>query len=509
MFAFIFFALSLLSPPQPSDKELDTIYHSLEPTSISKQFAFYHLYPETRQGQKALLTAWKLLSSAYPNGKPIEGNLQLPDLDFDPLIRLVNQQPHAPKSKLHPEQLALIQDLAKPLPNRKYKGHHIWSREELRKLPSQEIDLARALLLEQYESPKEHKLEIDTYEATLDLMALQVLARLPKNATDEQKIREISNLIFYEKGYRFPPHSLHVKDIDLYTFLPSVLDNHEGVCLGVSILYLCLAQRLDLPLEIITPPGHIYVRYQKDDKLINIETTARGIHVENEAYLGINTRSLNVRTMREVVGMAAFNQASVFWQRDEYEEAIKRYRQAGVYMNDDPLVKMFLAINLLMTGEKTEAAALLKSISGKPFPWAVSKETMPEDYLKGRVDIEGLKAIYSRVDESRSSILAKRKDLHKALKRCPRFRDGWFHLAITYLQLGRGKEGLECLQAYHALDSQNPTVEYYIASLSLERMDLRSAAKHYEICRKITKAINHDPQALKSLRRTLRRVYPR
>ena len=207
--------------------------------------------------------------------------------------------------------------------------------------------------------------------------------------------------------------------------------------------------------------------------------------------------------------MAAFNQASVFWQRDEYQEAIKRYRQAAVYMGDDPLVKMFLAINLLLRGEKTEATALLKNISGKPFPWAVSKETMPEDYLNGHVDIAGLKAIYSRVDESRSSILAKKKDLHKTLKRCPRFRDGWFHLAITYLQLGRGKEGLECLQAYHALDQKNPTVEYYIASLSLERMDLRRAAKHYEICRTITDAVDHDPQALKSLRRTLRRVYPR
>ena len=81
---------------------------------------------------------------------------------------------------------------------------------------------------------------------------------------------------FLRACFRFPPHSLYAKDIDVYTFLPSVLDSRRGVCLGVSILYLCLAQRLDLPLEAMTPPGHIYVRYGED---LNIETTARGIDV--------------------------------------------------------------------------------------------------------------------------------------------------------------------------------------------------------------------------------------
>src|SRR5665647_1570782 len=105
-------------------------------------------------------------------------------------------------------------------------------------------------------------------------MALQILARLPPKASPQQKILKINELIFDEMRFRFPPHSLYAKDIDVYTFLPSVLDSHRGVCLGVSILYLCIAQRLDLNLEMITPPGHIYVRYRTTDQTINIETTA-------------------------------------------------------------------------------------------------------------------------------------------------------------------------------------------------------------------------------------------
>src|SRR6202044_1243325 len=124
------------------------------------------------------------------------------------------------------------------------------------------------------------------------------------NATPQQKIDAINSFIFEEMGFRFPPHSRYAKDIDIYTFLPSVLDSRRGVCLGVSILYLCLAQRLGLNLEMITPPGHIYIRYHEGENIINIETTCRGIHMDSEDYLGINTRCLQMRNIKEVIGLA-------------------------------------------------------------------------------------------------------------------------------------------------------------------------------------------------------------
>src|SRR5205807_1806234 len=98
--------------------------------------------------------------------------------------------------------------------------------------------------------------------------------------------------------------------------------SRQGVCLGVSILYLCLAQRLDLDLEIITPPGHIYLRYPGKEQMINIETTARGINLPSDTYLGINTRKLEKRTLKEVIGMAFFNQASVYWEKGDYATTV-------------------------------------------------------------------------------------------------------------------------------------------------------------------------------------------
>src|SRR5581483_3122329 len=130
-------------------------------------------------------------------------------------------------------------------------------------------------------------------------------------------------------------HSSYETSIDLYTFLPSVLESRRGVCLGVSVLYLALAQRLGIPLEIVTPPGHIFLRLKKGDKERNIETTCRGVHVPSDEYLGVNNKKLPLRSMREVVGMVFFNQASIFLNQGKFEDAVKAYKEAILFMPDD------------------------------------------------------------------------------------------------------------------------------------------------------------------------------
>jgi len=307
------------------DVKLTTLYNSLDPCSIGQLFAFYHLYPDTSEGERALSNAWELMHSHRKEKKYLEGELVLPAMEINSIIALVNKQPFETDIQLDEDQLALIESISDHLSNRKLKGWAVWEKEDLIALPSEEIDLARALLLYQFE---EDRLKVRQYEATLDLISLQILARLPMGASQEEKISAINHFIFHEKRFRFPPHSLWAKDIDVYTFLPSVLDSRLGVCLGVSILYLSIAQRLDLPLEIITPPGHIFIRYNSGESTLNIETTARGVHMPDKVYLGINTRKLQERTLKEVVGLAFINQASVFWQKDDFETTVELYEKA-------------------------------------------------------------------------------------------------------------------------------------------------------------------------------------
>ena len=264
------FSLLCLSSPlgyciEPSEEKLKTLYNSLNPTSISQHLAFHELYPRTRLGKQALRDAWQLLSGVPANQRSETlSDIPLTLEALDAIVSMVNKPPDLEiPLLLNEEAKRTMVDLSARLHHSKLKGHQSWDEREVQNLPLEEIDLARGLFLSQFGADISRIL---TYESYIDLMALAILARLPENASPEEKITSINAFIFDEMGFRFPPHSLYAKEIDLYTFLASVLDSRRGVCLGVSFLYLCLAQRLGLPLEMITPPGHIYVRYRLKKK---------------------------------------------------------------------------------------------------------------------------------------------------------------------------------------------------------------------------------------------------
>ncbi len=495
----LLFILTLPCLLWSEDLILKTRLSSLDPLSVAEHLAFYEVHPDTEEGKQALTHAWHLLSGGKIDSKKTA--LALPPVDILPLISLITRDQSEKPAKLDPEQLAAVEKLGEEFPNRFLKGHQIWTREQLLELEPHEVDLGRGLLIEQFNENVE---DIRQYEAGLDLMALQVKARLPQSATHEDQVREISNFIFQEMRFRFPPHSIYAKDVDLYTFLPSVMDSREGVCLGVSILYLCIAQRIGLPLEIITPPGHIYVRYRNGVKVINIETTARGVNLPSDVYLGLDTRRLQERNIKEVIGLAYINQASVAWGQNDHVTTLERYEKARPYVGDDSLLDLFMGLNYLFVEKKKEGRALLEKLRHYTFDWAVSAETMADDYLDGNVDAEGIKAVFLHVDETRESIIEKQKVLEKTIKKYPRFRAGLLQLAVSWLQLGRNAEAETILEKYHKIDPRNSVVEYYIAAIATQRFDYNKAWRHLQITEAILKARDHKSPALRGLRNHLR-----
>lgn len=493
----------------PSTAKIKSLYNSLPKDSISEHLAFYELYGSYREGQMALQEAYLLLSGEKQLHDPAALATHLPNLSgsIDALIALINKQ-SAEELLLSESQIAFIETLASRLPNRRLLGHSVTSEEEVLKLTSDQIDLARGLLLSQLKDDHQAMSKIKSYEAALDLMALQILTRISLQSTPEEKVKAINHFVFHEMGFRFPPHSTHAKDIDLYTFLPSVLDSRRGVCLGVSILYLCLAERLDLKLEIVIPPGHIFVRAHEGDKMINIETTARGVHLPDEKYLGVDLRKLPLCNKKETIGMAHFNQASVFWKTGEYNKVLASYQRAKPYLPDNQLMKGFMGLASILQGDQVEGKALLAEIKNYLPDHAVSKDTMAEDYLDGKVDAEGIKAFFLNVDESRASLLQKKQALEDTLKKYPRFREGLFSLASTWMQLHRTKEALKTLRTYHAIDPTNPSVEYYLAVLFAERLDYNKAWEHLQIAEKLTRERDHTPKSLINFRQELSKICP-
>lgn len=481
-------------------EKISVLYKSINPTSISAHLAFYQLFPDSYEGKKALGDAWELLSGSASNA-PLT---YIPQGSIDSIVTLVTKAEGVETISLKQEDLAAIEQLAKHLPNRMLKGHYAKSEEEVLNLPPHEVDLSRGLLLAQAENDQDLKDKLNAYESLMDLMALQILTKVSLNASPHEKIREINHFIFQEMGYRFPPHSVYAKDIDLYTYLPTVIDSRRGVCLGVSILYLSLSQRLNLSLEALTPPGHIYVRYCTPQETRNIETTARGIHLDTKEYLGIESETIPVRNIKQVIGLAYFNEASVHWQNEKYEKALKCYQKALLYLPDDLLLQELMGFNYLFVGEKEKGDELIAKVhySGRSDD-QVSQKTVLEDYLNGKVDAEGIRSIFMHVDEKRESLLRKKAQLEKTLTKWPNFRAAYFHLGILLLQLHRVGEALTILNQYVAIEPNDPTAEYLMAELNAVRSNFPKAWKHLNRAKELLSSRETAPEALKDLHRQL------
>ncbi len=471
------------------------LYQSLDPTSIAQHFAFYELYPETKEGKKALEDGWKLLSPKLASELP----MALPSTEaINSFISLIQPIEHGNKYDISEAALLCIEKAAASLSNRSLKGFGAKSLAEISNLAPEEIDLTRALLLAQFGDTEKVHQTIRQHEAALDLMALQIRIRLSPNATVQDKIRAINHLIFYEMGFRFPPHSSYSNQIDLFTFLPSVLESRRGVCLGVSMVYLCLAQRLDLNLEIITPPGHIYLRAHDGDKEINIETTLRGVHVPSHEYLGINNRYLPTRSIKEVIGMGHFNQASLWLAQSNWQKAAECYATAIQFMPDDVQALTLYGCSLLLCNQDKSAHALLQKASQLTHSCpAISPDPLVADILNNVVDKEALQSLFLYVDNTHASLLKKQQALEEACKRSPKFRSGLFQLAVCWLQLHKPAKALALLEKYHALDPTDISVEFYLATLYFSRFAAPQAKRHYEQAEMIAQKKNYLPVALK------------
>ncbi|OGN61980.1 MAG: hypothetical protein A3F40_03765 [Chlamydiae bacterium RIFCSPHIGHO2_12_FULL_27_8] len=485
---------------EKNKKNIEKIFKTLDKKSALKNFAFYNLYPETKEGKLALKKAWEILGAEKVDNPHI-----LPKIDINLMIDLVNKKSSIIPEDLTFEKLDFLSELGKNLKNRKLKGYNVWTLEEVRNLTVAEIDLSRALFLEDLGEAEDAIYKIKYYEVILDLMTLQILAKLPDNFNDIDILNAMNEYIFHDLRFRYPPHSVDVAQIDKFTFLSSVMDSRRGVCLGVSTLYLVLSQRLGINLEIVTPPGHIFVRYKDSEgKITNIETTARGVNYPSEVYLGIDTKKLKMANIKEVVGHAFINQASLFWNKKDYETAINLYKKAKIYVINDNELNYFMGLNYLFLNKQEEAREILQNLKNYKDEYSTSKDTIIDDYLNNNTDAESIKKIFMSVDESRKSIIEKQKELSEVLKKYPKFRAGMMQLANTYLQLGREKEAFNILEKYFEIDREDPVLNYYLSAISFQRYDYLNSWKYFKNTKKILDKQNHNPHAMKELYNALK-----
>lgn len=138
--------------------------------------------------------------------------------------------------------------------------------------PESDADLAEAaLLLAQEEYPQ---LDVDAYLRRLDEMARAVRDTLPANAPAAEIILALNRYLFQEEG--FDGDAANFYD-PRNSFINQVLERKIGIPITLSIIYIEIGQRLGLPLQGVSFPGHFLVKLSVESGEIVLDPFSGGI----------------------------------------------------------------------------------------------------------------------------------------------------------------------------------------------------------------------------------------
>ena len=118
---------------------------------------------------------------------------------------------------------------------------------------------AGAFLIAQFAYPR---VELASYTAKLDAMAREARERLSPFSQSEDLLKAYNDYFFVEQG--FHGNTENYDDPD-NSFLNRVLDRKTGIPIGLSVVYLLIGARLDLPVHGIGTPGNFLVKYDAKD----------------------------------------------------------------------------------------------------------------------------------------------------------------------------------------------------------------------------------------------------
>jgi tetratricopeptide (TPR) repeat protein len=170
---------------------------------------------------------------------------------------------------------------------RTIKGLTVRTLDELSSLTDDEIDIATGALLASAEL--EPSLDVEKYLRLLDSMAIELGKELEGVISPELVAYRFCEYIFSRCKFSPPPKEL--PEEPSYVRLDKVLETKAGNCLGMSLLYLSLAERLGVPLSMVTIPpysdrevAHAFVRYVGKSGALNIETMSYGLVVPDSFY---------------------------------------------------------------------------------------------------------------------------------------------------------------------------------------------------------------------------------
>ena len=206
---------------------------------------------------------------------------------------------------------------------------------ETRLLEIQKSAITQPNLLETLLLVSKHwkpSMDLSLLKEEMEKLTLAARKKLKEQDKPEDIIRVLRTVIHDEMGYGYTDQvderGVPINPDEL--FLHGLLNTRKGYCMNLSLIYLILGQKLGLPLSGVPLPNHFFVRYEKEDIRINIETTERGVSYQDSFYqrrFGASEKITNAYFMknldaRQTLGAYFSNVGMVYYQNQKPERAI-------------------------------------------------------------------------------------------------------------------------------------------------------------------------------------------
>ena len=169
----------------------------------------------------------------------------------------------------------------------------------------------------------------EVYLRRIERIAKEVENGFPEEANDKQKLEHLAKYLFKELGF-------HGSTLDYYSrsnsYLNEVMDDREGLPITLSIVFIELAGRLDLPVTGLGIPGHFLAMYKEKSeenaskdkgkeilidafggKFITREEAAElsGVRLTEDDFVPATKRSIIKRMLRNLLNSAERERDSV------------------------------------------------------------------------------------------------------------------------------------------------------------------------------------------------------
>lgn len=347
-------------------------------------------------------------------------------------------------------------------------------------LPDGDIPIGKTLILASAfgrERLDGETIDPDAVEKEIDRLAGKVRPALLDRSDPRKVVSALNRFLFDEEGFTY---DCAAGNPDNY-LLDRVIARRRGNCLGLTAMYLVLAERLSLPLHGVYVPSHCFVRYEDAGVRFNIETGEKGADRGDGRYvrdfgLAEDRPYLQSLGRKEMIGVYLKSLGAAFSRKGMEVEALGLYREAAAFYPGLPDIHFNAGVSSQKMGRLDEAIARYRRAVDLDPGLAVARDNLGVALARKGLFVEAL------------------TEARKATALAPRNAVSRGNLAATLCACGMLEEGIREFRKVLEIDPGNPRALAGLVNTHYARGEIREALRYCD--RAVEAGCRLDPSLL-------------